>query len=84
MNFKSNVCGEPQLGKRGLFPTLSTKKKLEKQIMLTLDFISLCDGKHSILDIAERLNIPAWDLYDLVDNLEKLDLIVKISDQIEV
>jgi aminopeptidase-like protein len=74
--FKVTVFGEPQLGKRGLFPTLSTKKKLAKQVMLMLDFISLCDGNNSLLDIADRLCVPAWDLYELVDKLEAHNLIV--------
>ena len=40
-----------------------------------MDFISLCDGKASLLEIAEVLNVPIWDLYDLVDNLQSHNLI---------
>ena len=43
-----------------------------------MDFISLCDGKTSLLEIANQLNIPAWDLYDLIDLLTNQKLITKI------
>ena len=44
--------------------------------MLLLDFINLCDGKTSFLDIADKLSIPAWDLYDVVGVLDSHNLIV--------
>jgi len=62
------VLGEPQMGKRGLYPTLSTKKSGEK-VRLMMDLISLCDGKNTLLQIAETLNTPIWELYELVDKL---------------
>ena len=63
-----NVLGEPQLGKRGLYPTLSTKKSgvIVRKMM---DFISFCDGKHSLLEIAELIDTP---FHDLVEIMEKL------------
>ena len=69
---------EPQMGKRGLYPTLSTKKSNEK-IKLIMDLLSFCDGKNSLIDIAEALNTPIWNLYDVVDILEKNDLISNIN-----
>ncbi len=65
-----SVLGEPQMGKRGLYPTLSTKKSGE-EVRLMMDFISLCDGRTSLLNIADRMNLPIWDLYDLCDKLEE-------------
>ena len=62
------VLGEPQMGKRGLYPTLSTKKSGE-EVRLMMDLISLCDGKNTLLQIAETLNTPIWELYELVDKL---------------
>ena len=58
------------MGKRGLYPTLSTKKSGE-EVRLMMDFISLCDGKTSLLQIADRLNVPIWDLYEFCDKLEE-------------
>ena len=72
--FKITVFCEPQMGKRGLYPTLSRKNSVEK-VRPMMDFISLCDGKTSLLDIAERLGVPVWDLYELVDKLESHNLI---------
>tara|TARA_Y100000022_G_scaffold74814_1_gene64434 strand:- start:494 stop:1774 length:1281 start_codon:yes stop_codon:yes gene_type:complete len=62
------VLGEPQMGKRGLYPTLSTKKSGE-QVRLMMDLISLCDGENTLLQIAETLKTPIWELYELIDKL---------------
>ena len=51
----TKIFGEPQLGKRGLYPTLSTKNQ-DQDISLMMNVISFCDGKHSVLDIALLLN----------------------------
>ena len=42
-----------------------------------MDFITMCDGNTSVLDIANKLNIPAWDLYDIIDKLKSYNLIVE-------
>ncbi len=74
--YKVTVLGEPQMSKRGLYPTLS-KKESRKQVRIMMDLISLCDGKNSLLEIANQLNLPAWDIYDLVDMLEQKQLIIQ-------
>ena len=65
---------EPQMGQRGLYPTLSTKQST-KRVKLMMDLISLCDGKNSLLQIAEILKVPIWNLYELVDMLKGQNLI---------
>ena len=72
--YKVNFLCEPQMSRRGLYPTLS-KKSLDQQIRLMMNFMSFCDGEHSLLDIAEKINIPAWELYELTEKLVAHDLI---------
>jgi aminopeptidase-like protein len=72
--YKLKFLCEPQMSKRNLYPTISTKK-MDKQVNIMMDFISLCDGKTSILEIANKLNVPAWDLYDLTEKLKSKSLI---------
>ena len=74
--YKVFILGEPQMSKRGLYSTLSIKGGDEEE-KLMMDFISLCDGDSSLLEISDRLNVPIWDLYDMVDKLEKISVIVK-------
>ena len=71
--FKVTVLGEPQMSKRNLYPTLSTKNINNKKHMM--DLISMCDGNTSLLKIANTLNVPAWDLYEIVDKLKFYNLI---------
>jgi len=66
--YRVSVLGEPQMGKRGLYPTLSTKKSGE-EVRLMMNLISLCDGENTLLEIAETLNTAIWDLYELIDKL---------------
>ncbi|HFP1768711.1 TPA: winged helix-turn-helix domain-containing protein, partial [Escherichia coli] len=65
---KTNVICEPQLGKRGLYPTLSTKSS-GQQVRLMMNLISLADGSKHLLDIAEICDVPIWELYHILDKL---------------
>ena len=67
------------MSKRGLYSTLSIKREDEKD-RLMMNFISLCDGESSILEISDRLNVPIWDLYAIVDKLEKISVIVMVKE----
>ena len=67
--FVVNVFCEPQMGKRGLYPNLSENKTV-KEVKLFMDFISLCDGENSLLNIAEKINIPIWKLYSVAEKLQ--------------
>ena len=73
-NYKTTVLCEPQMGKRGLYPTLSIRNENKKVIQM-MNFISFCDGKSSLLEIADKLNMPIWDLYGLADELYSHNLI---------
>lgn len=73
-NYSMSILGEPQMGKRGLYPTISTKTS-GNEVKLMMDFISLCDGKTSLLQIADRLNVAIWDLYEICEKLEEHNLL---------
>ena len=73
--YKTTILCEPQMGKRGLYPTLSIKRKNENYLSLMMNLISLCDGQLSLLEIAENLNLPIWELYGVVDLLISHNLI---------
>ena len=40
-----------------------------------MNFLSYCDGETSLLEIAEKINYPCWDLYNLIDKLYLNDLL---------
>ena len=72
--YQVDVLCEPQMGKRGLYPTLSTKTS-GAEVRVMMNFISYCDGHHSVLDIAECIKVPAWELYPIIEKLLQSDLI---------
>ena len=76
-HLKSTVLGEPQLGKRGLYPTLSTKES-GKQVRTMMNMLSYCDGQNSLLDIAELIDEPFWEVESLADRLIEQDLLQKV------
>ena len=64
------VFCEPQLGKRGLYPNISTKES-GKKVKNLMNFISYCDGENSILDISELCKIDfeeALEYHSLLKN----------------
>lgn len=72
--YRATVFGEPQLGKRGLYPTLSTKETT-KIVANMMDLLAYSDGQHSLLDIAERLNVSFFTLLPIAKQLEAHQLL---------
>ncbi len=50
--------GEPQLGRRGLYGAIGGDKDAAAANMAMLWILNLSDGQHSLLDIAERAELP--------------------------
>ena len=72
--FKLKVLGEPQLGKRGLYPTISDKDTWIK-VKNLCNVISMCDGQNDLIDICEFLNISFKECHEIIDNLKEGGLI---------
>ena len=68
------IC-EPQLGRRKLYPSLSIKNKMSTKVKDMRNFLSFCDGDHSVLDISEKINLPFEYNYDLLEKLIKEGLV---------
>ena len=64
------VLGEPNLGRRGLYPSTSTLESFSKIIRI-VNVLTYADGKHSMVDIAEKCGCPVWELYDVVSRLRE-------------
>ena len=52
-----NPKGEPQLGRRGLYTAMGGQRSASHDQMALLWVLNLADGRHSLLDIAERAGI---------------------------
>ena len=76
---KSNILCEPNLGKRNLYPVVSKwpNKNYKKLVGNMNSFLSLADGKHNIEEIAKKIKISIKDLKQIINKLEKHNLIEK-------
>ena len=74
--FKVKCLCEPQLGKRGLYPTLSHKSQFD-QVKAITNFIAYADGSNDLVGIAEIVEVPAYELFEIAKKLEEHDLIEK-------
>lgn len=76
---KVAVLCEPQLGKRGLYPTISTKTS-GAEVRTMMNLITWSDGSNDLIDIAELCDVPVWDLYPIVKKLADNDLLALSSE----
>jgi aminopeptidase-like protein len=75
--YKVNVLCEPQLGKRGLYPTISQKGQYDSTRAMT-SFIAYADGTMDLFDISEKINVPIERLFEIAAKLENAGLFSKI------
>ena len=62
------------LGKYGLYPTISQKGSADYTRNLT-NIIAYLNGKNTILDIAEILNVPFNEVMNIIDKLNNKKII---------
>ena len=72
--YKMTVLGEPQLGKRGLYPTISRKGSYDK-ITAMVDLIAYSDGRNDLFDISEIIGVAPYELVPIIKKLAENDLI---------
>jgi len=73
----NNVKCEPQLGPRGLYPTLSTKNS-GIAVRNMMNFLAYSDGKYDLIAIADLINTPASELIPIIKKLTDAGLITSV------
>jgi aminopeptidase-like protein len=76
--YRVTTLGEPQLGKRGLYPTLSTRES-KHQVQTMMDLLAYADGTLDLIAIGDRIGAPAWELDLLASRLSKAGVLQLVS-----
>jgi aminopeptidase-like protein len=76
-----NPKGEPRLGKRDLYKTHGGEAWSQSPLnqMALLWVLNLSDGDHSLLDIAERSQLPFSEIKTAADALERVKLLSRLT-----
>jgi aminopeptidase-like protein len=73
-NYRATTLCEPQLGKRGLYPTLSTRGSgLGARAMTNM--LAYADGTHDLVDIATIIGISGEEAIETADRLVAAELL---------
>ncbi len=67
---------EPQLGKRGLIPTVSNKEtSLQNEAQNVKNIVGYADGKTDLIDLSDMIKAPIDELIPIVDKLLTAELL---------
>ena len=71
---RTRILCEPMMSKRGLrSPISQVGSATNTKTMMNL--IAYSDGISSLINIADTLDLPVWDLFDTAEFLESLDIL---------
>lgn len=73
---KSRHPCEPMMRKYNLYPEFTHGKRRPPRTRLYMNILTWSDGTNDLIDIADRLETPVWELYEPVDDLIKAGLLV--------
>jgi aminopeptidase-like protein len=65
---KAMVLGEPQLGKRGLYPTISQKGSAS-EVETMMNLLTYADGERDLIEIADLIGVRVQELGEIVERL---------------
>jgi aminopeptidase-like protein len=76
--YQTTCLGEPQLGRRGLYPTLGTRGT-QRDVAELLDLLAYADGANDLIDISTVTGVPIRRLMPLVDALTDAGLLREVE-----
>ncbi len=80
--YKATTLCEPQLGRRNLRSTLGAKtNNMPENVMLMSHILAYADGKHSVLSMVNKFNVPISELLESIGILTKEGLIEVLKDE---
>ena len=71
--------GEPHLSKYGLYPYIGGQKERRQYVKYLRYILSLSDENHDLVDIANFLSLPIWELESAVNDLLRVGLIQEVE-----
>jgi len=75
----TNPKCEPQLGERGLYRAMGGATNSKTSEMAMLWVLNLSEGSHSLLDIANRAQMPFETIFRAADTLKQHELLADVS-----
>lgn len=66
----TNPCCEPQLGKRGLYPSLGSQKKTTDAVLAIFWILNMADGTNDLIEISRKSKIAFSELSLTAQNLK--------------
>jgi aminopeptidase-like protein len=78
--YRVTCYGEPQLGKRGLYPSLSTKTS-GSSVQTMMDTIAYADGSNDLIDISNIIGKSVWEILPIAERLVKAGLLEEINEE---
>jgi aminopeptidase-like protein len=67
--YRTTCLGEPQLGRRGLYPTLSKSGGSGLEVHTTMNILAYADGQRDLVSLAERIGVPAETCIPIIARL---------------
>jgi len=77
--YRATVPGEPQLGKRGLYPDLSTKQS-GLSVRTMMNILAYADGQHDLLQIADIVGADIFTCAEIAQTLFDNRLLSRVGE----
>ena len=79
-HYRVTCLCEPQLGKRGLIPTVSGKDtSLEKQAQNIKNIVGYADGRIDLFELSDMIKVSTDELIPLIQKLLEVDLLRAVN-----
>lgn len=72
--YTTTTIGEPQLGKRGLYPT-GERSLYTTESKTIVDILAYADGKTDVVEMCNRIGVAPWYMYTDINRLVKEGLL---------
>jgi aminopeptidase-like protein len=76
--YRTTCLGEPQLGKRGLYPTLSQPGS-GVEVKTLMNVLAHADGQQDVISLAEQIGVPAETCLPIIERLLQEGLLERVD-----